>query len=79
MLLGDRRVELATQLAAMAVDVALRRRASPSMLPAFEALGKPQKLEVIVACHAGSVLGRMLEPRRSRSAPNLIGNGVLEI
>jgi len=26
------------------------------VLPAFEALGKPQKLEVIVARHAGSVL-----------------------
>jgi len=46
------------------------------VLPAFEALGKPQKLEVIVARHAGSVFGQMLQPCRARSPPNLIGDGV---
>ncbi|MFT6673168.1 MAG: hypothetical protein ACJAVZ_004664 [Afipia broomeae] len=79
MLLSNRRVELGTKLPAVTVDIALGCAPASSVLPAFEALGKPQKLEVIVTRHAGSVFGQMLQPCRARSPPNLIGNGVPEI
>jgi hypothetical protein len=49
------------------------------MLPAFETLGKPQELEVVVARHAGSVFGQMLQACGARSLSNLISDGVAEV
>jgi hypothetical protein len=60
LLLGNCGIEFGTKLAAMTIDVALGGSTASSMLPAFEAVGKPQKLEVVVPRHAESVFGQML-------------------
>lgn len=78
LLLGDRGVELSTKLAAMSPNVALRSSTSAAMLPAFKTLGKPQKLEVVVAWHAGSVF-EMLQACGTRSPSNLISDGMTKV
>ena len=50
-LLLGRGIELVAQLRAVLVAIARRRRPAPAMLAAFELLGEPDELEMIVSRH----------------------------